>query len=805
MADPMPDSASSAASAGGVNSSSSGTNTTTTANDNMPDSASSHSMDDTSAGYSSGNNSNPRPPKVKEAPAASSEVINDGLNELGYKNYTEGSRAKQGGDENTDTYEVSVKSASYVKDTGAKLETVEASNEDLTSEKLKAATPFRSFTQYIGSRGGNLNPKSGPTAEGMRETAGRLNYKYRLQERSRFNEGILDIAENIRNSENMEFYAAINAGYGNFATEEVLTSIVNRSKHLKDNKATLSDVIKVVVGATNNEGTMNFIKQLIFGEGEKGNGNVADQFKDTIINPKVLDEEESEKVDEGLFSKSFLDHIKDLGDKAIEAKDYLASVFSSGFEFLKDTKKAITSGEAAQVVKIASRVWNKIGTLFYRAVDSHMDLNNPVQTFKDTVMNLPPSPSIVIDPLHRLYSNNVVATTHVLNILPGQLSWGGITAREAGTSSYLLEKELNKFSEGGTGVITLDITSAMYKLLRASEDRDKKLGMFTPTPNQFQRVYNTMMAKVLGRLSPKTAVSMIIEDWNDGSVTKSAGASGTESKGNISLNGWGHFSIALGPNCTITETGSNSYGKDDLSQALETIGTRLKEYYNNATMALGSAFAKNRQDNLRLLADRGNIGSLLMGEKTHLPKFWNSSDFNRSYTLSFRLESPYGDYESLVEYVYRPFITLLTCSLPIQTSFYGAMNPFCLRLDCPGMFTISEGYVSSIDFRRAPDVGTYNANGIATAIEVNITIEDIDPWLSLPVGPMTFSTNINMQAWLDSLCGVSYQEIYTGGSLASRIEQTARYARMLPPSLKNSISSSFSEGVWKFFNLGNSR
>ncbi len=664
------------------------------------------------------------------------------------------------------------------------------------------STPFRSFAEYLGKRNGHLETIS--ASSGSNVIAAKLNYKQALQSRANNNQGIGDFAKNIRDAKSAEFYAAINAGYGSYATESVLQSLADRGSNLKNQQATLFDVVKLAIGETNNNATMSFLKNLIFA---KGDPKIENAFENTKMNADDVFKEADKKLVDGVGGSSFLDSLmgvfESAADKAKGAAAALKNVFSSGFEYLTSGK--LTSIDAEKIVNAAASVWQKVGTMFYRAIDDHIEMDNPVQAFKDSVMNLPPSPSVVIDPMHRLYSNHVVATSHVLNIIPGQLSWGGIAAREAGTSSYLLEKELNRFADGGTGVMTFDITSAVYKLLRASEDKDKRLGMFDPAPNQFQRVYNTLMAKVLGRLSPKTAVSMIIEDWNDGSLLKQKGAANTETKGALSLNGWGHFSIALGPNCTITETGSNSFTQDALSQSLEAIGTKLQETYRNMSSALGSAFADERKQTLKNIADRGRLGSFLLGEKVHMPRFWSTSDFNRSYTLSFRLESPYGDYESLVNYVYKPFITLLACSLPIQTSFYGASSPFCLRLDCPGMFTISEGFVSSIDFRRAPDVGTYNANGIASAIEVNMTIEDIDPWLSLPVGPMTFGTNINMQAWLDSLCGVSYQEIYTGGSLASRIEQTARFARMMPPSLKNSISNSFSEGVWKIFNLGNSR
>jgi len=378
----------------------------------------------------------------------------------------------------------------------------------------------------------------------------------------------------------------------------------------------------------------------------------------------------------------------------------------------------------------------------------------------------------------------------VLNIIPGNLWYGGFTARQAKTSSYQIEKELDDFEAGRTGTFVFDVDSAMYKMVKYSADENKRMGWFDPTPMQFQRVYSTLMAKVLGRLSNKPVLAMSIDD-----VMKP--------EEGLNMGGWGHISLALGPNCTITETASNSFGSGKLENAIEGLKSSANEIYKQMASTVGTAFS----DRMKQRASRGffantPVAAVVGNASMHWPKFWESSDMSRSYTLSFRLESPYGNYQSLVEYVYKPFLALLALSLPIQTSFYGATTPFVIRCDCPGMFSISEGYVSSIDFRRAPDQNTYNASGLATAIEVNLSISDIDPYLALPVGPSSFANNVNMASWLDSLCGVGYQEIYSGGSAASKLKTMANFAKLMPNAAGGSLATIASKKAWSFFSAG---
>jgi len=677
------------------------------------------------------------------------------------------------------------------------------------------SSPYRSMAEYLSGR---------KSIKDDRSALGKANFHQRLQWTADTHQGIGDFAANIRADDNWQFYAFVNAGYGQMANHEVFKQVLKEMKldqHGYGTQSGLGYVLARMVGASGIGGGLmaeaqalgNKIAKTKTGKvlaglltGETTDDQILANFKDadSLINA-------GESMLEGIFSDashledtvnkkinsiaSFLSgKFKEIFDKSVDAASQIGAAIEEGFSitgFANLGKKVLDE----MIQHTGSMLTNAV-SLFRRVFDINAhDVANksPTAMYKSYVMNTPPTASFVIDPMHRLYNNHVIATTHVLNIIPGNLWYGGFKAREAKASSYQLEKELEAFEKGDTGMFVFDTDSAIYKMIKYSADHNKRLGWFEPTPMKYQMVYSSLMAKVLARISNKPAVTMVIDDlMKDG-----------DGLGELNMGGWGHLAIALGPNCTITENASNNFEGGMLESTVEGLKSQIGEKFNQFSSMIGTAFSdKWKKRASRMFGADSPIAAVVGNSTMHWPKFWNSSDMSRSYTLSFRLESPYGNYQSLIEYVYKPFLALLACSLPIQTSFYGATTPFVIRCDCPGMFSISEGYVSSLDFRRAPDQNTYTANGLASAIEVNMSITDIDPYLALPTGPAGYAANINMAAWLDSLCGVGYQEIYSGGSMSAKLKTMAQFSKMMPSAVKNSIENMASKASWSMTTLG---
>jgi len=398
-----------------------------------------------------------------------------------------------------------------------------------------------------------------------------------------------------------------------------------------------------------------------------------------------------------------------------------------------------------------------------------------ISDLRSRIMGLPPALLHAVDPMARAYTNNVIATQHVMTIVPGVFDYTGIAfAYNHGFSSAALEEEMKAFTDGTAQTLVFDGHSTVRQLLESLDDNNRRLANFSPRIGSFLRVYNTLMGRFVARLSPTSTVAMMVSGYGDGDTA--------EFNKKLVTTGWGGIEFAINSNTTVSETASNSWGQgitEGMMQSYE--GT-----WNKAKEAISGILGSNFTD---FVTASKSI--------TNFPKHWESSSFNKSYTLSFRLECPYGNTDHLLEYVYKPFIALLAMSMPVFKNENAFTSPFIIRVDCPGFFTIDAGAVTSLDIRRGVDENSWSSQGMATCLEVTMTIMDMYESMALPVGPTSFMNDFPMQAYIDNISGMNYKEIYTGGSMNSALRTYAAYARSLPDVFKQSVMAKASETTWK--------
>jgi hypothetical protein len=416
------------------------------------------------------------------------------------------------------------------------------------------------------------------------------------------------------------------------------------------------------------------------------------------------------------------------------------------------------------------------GLNILKAVDSATEWtagsNADIRNIRARTLCLPPCMTDVVDPGGRCYQNNILATQHVATIIPGVLDYDGIAfANKFGLTNASLASELQAFENGTENSLIFDNSSSLIQMLDLFSKKNVRMGNFRPTLLKFLMIYNTIRGRLLARLSPFSVFAINL------------------SESELKTTGWGGVQIALNQNTTLTESGSNNFGATPLDGLLGTVKDTARMWSGIKTAVLGSEYTTGGASSA--------LTGVLQGEDVNMPKVWQGSDFSRSYTLSFRLESPYGDPESIMEHVYKPFAFLLACSLPIYRSMFSMSMPFCVRVDCPGWFSVDCGYVSSIDFRRAPDENSWSATGLCTAIEVTMSITDIFPSMGLSVGPATLGRNYSFMGFLDNMCGMDYKEVYTAGSFSTSVKARLLQMRMIPDMAKATARAKASEFVWK--------
>lgn len=215
-------------------------------------------------------------------------------------------------------------------------------------------------------------------------------------------------------------------------------------------------------------------------------------------------------------------------------------------------------------------------------------------------------------------------------------------------------------------------------------------------------------------------------------------------------------------------------------KAIGAVGGIFKDYVNNVTTV----------DNGALLQSFTAVN----GMRVTYPELWSSSSYSQSISLDFNFFSPYGDPLSIFKYVYVPFFTLLTFTLPRQADDNGFVSPFFVRADIPGYMTCDLGMITNFSFTRGGAVGLFSKDGLPRCISGTFSIESLFPYLSMSRRISFLSANPSYTSFLDSFSG--FASIYDESDETSLNEY---FKNML--NRVNGESNSSGIRLWNRFDL----
>jgi len=197
--------------------------------------------------------------------------------------------------------------------------------------------------------------------------------------------------------------------------------------------------------------------------------------------------------------------------------------------------------------------------------------------------------------------------------------------------------------------------------------------------------------------------------------------------------------FVLGSTAKITEEGRQQYTGDGIfKSAIESV-TKIFSG-NNSNSVIGE---------LSMSLDQALHGANLI-----YPEVWKDSQYSKSISCSFNFISPYGTPEAILEYVYKPFLILLTLACPRQVGTAGYTLPFICKVDCPGYFTSDLAAITSIDWTKGGNEQLYSKDGLPLAITVNIQIKDLFPILMIPHNFSFLRHNTGMHGFIDNMAGI---------------------------------------------------
>jgi len=379
------------------------------------------------------------------------------------------------------------------------------------------------------------------------------------------------------------------------------------------------------------------------------------------------------------------------------------------------------------------------------------------------VLGLPPHFTNLADPQGRVFGATMLSDSPIVSITPGKPRFRKLdaVAADQGIDSAQLEAYLLQLGEleGTSGEAFVE------KMAQAAvKDLDPRFMSFDPDYAEYQRYANALMGTVAAKwknspmgFNPLTRYATIFSDRY-------------EAKADVFdsvLQFW------VDKNSSNTEAASNDYGPNMLEQMTKKASDLMREV--NGMMGRGAQFEVNQSESSRAnqmmgsgkeeAADAitsassfgGGVGSaaktVLGGSKLVFPEIWKDSTFGRSVSLSMKFESPYGDANSIFDYVIIPTLACLVLSLPRQDTLSGYYAPFLVSVDCPGWFSIDLGAITSLSLTRAPE-GEWSNDGLPLNIQVTMDIKDLYPTLMLAKEFRIMKLNKSLHTFLDNMAGL---------------------------------------------------
>lgn len=210
----------------------------------------------------------------------------------------------------------------------------------------------------------------------------------------------------------------------------------------------------------------------------------------------------------------------------------------------------------------------------------------------------------------------------------------------------------------------------------------------------------------------------------------------------------------------VKEVGFFSNGSGLMSGVLDTLTSGVASIANGANSALDADVSAGLSKII------GNATHVIQGSNVIFPELWGDSVYNKSYSFSVTLVSPYGDPESVYLNIIVPMMHLIALSMPRQTSANSFGSPFLVKAFAKGWFSCDLGMVDSISITKEPS--SYNIYGLPNEVKIDISIKDLytNLMISKSSAINLFFANQGLIEFLAVTSGVNI----TQGNIALKIE-----------------------------------
>lgn len=219
---------------------------------------------------------------------------------------------------------------------------------------------------------------------------------------------------------------------------------------------------------------------------------------------------------------------------------------------------------------------------------------------------------------------------------------------------------------------------------------------------------------------------------------------------------------------------------------------------NNATLNKNGGTA-----NLERLL--GLTDHVVTGSNIVFPEIYSDSSYNKSYSITVNLSSPYGDPESIYLNVIVPMMHLIALGLPRQTSANSFVTPFLVKVFAKGWFSCEMGMVESISIEKGGSNGDgWSVYGVPTEVKVTLSIKDLYSNLMMPKSDQIglYVHNSGLIEFLAVTCGVDITKPDIMTKITTIIDAFFQSFLQIPSEIVNQLQQWLRSKVEPYFKIG---
>lgn len=226
----------------------------------------------------------------------------------------------------------------------------------------------------------------------------------------------------------------------------------------------------------------------------------------------------------------------------------------------------------------------------------------------------------------------------------------------------------------------------------------------------------------------------------------------------------------------LSESAENSTDQSKFQGMMESANEMSKEiqFLINSGGVDAEVYAKAMNDGIDAMTEKmlgedyGTIGgvmsritsgatNVIQGETMLFPEIYQSSKYNKNYSIIVDLRTPYGNKFSYYMNILVPLFHIIALTVPRQATANTYSSPFLVKAYYPGIFSCNLGIIQSIQIDKTPSGDGWTVDGFPT--EVKVTINLVDLYSDLNISPsgdvVLFLANSSLIEYIATSCGVN--------------------------------------------------